>query len=185
MRKIIFQNLISIDGFFEGPNKEIDWHNVDGEFNDYAIENLDSIDLLLFGRVTYQLMASYWPTEQSITDDPIVAGKMNSFPKIVFSRTLEKAEWENTRIIKENIAEEVSNLKNQPGKNIAIFGSSDLSLTLIKHNLIDEFHIIVNPVLLGGGKTLFEGINERINFRLIESKVFKSGNVLLKYQTKR
>src|SRR6185295_1195127 len=115
MRKVIFQMMISLDGFFEGPNREIDWHNVDEEFNEYAIDLLDNVDVLLFGRVTYELMANYWPTLSATTDDPIVASKMNSLPKIVFSRTLEKADWNNTRLVKENIAEEVSKLKQQPG----------------------------------------------------------------------
>jgi dihydrofolate reductase len=114
LRKIIFQNLISLDGFFEGPNKEIDWHNVDDEFNKFANEFLDSVDLLLFGRITYELMASYWPTENAIKDDPMVANRMNSISKIVFSKTLDKAEWINTKLIKENVVDEILKLKQLP-----------------------------------------------------------------------
>src|SRR6266536_5768477 len=99
MKKIIVQNMVSIDGYYEGPNHEIDWHNVDAEFNDAAIKNLNSVDTLLFGRKTYQLMESYWPTEQALKDDPVIAGKMNSFAKIVVSKTLDKAEWNNSRLI--------------------------------------------------------------------------------------
>jgi dihydrofolate reductase len=100
MRKVILANLISVDGYFEGPNRELDWHNVDAEFNEQAGEMLNSVDIILFGRVTYQLMASYWPTPDAIKNDPIIAKKMNSLSKIVFSKTLEKAEWENTKLVK-------------------------------------------------------------------------------------
>ena len=182
MRKMIFFMLTTLDGFYEGPNKEIDWHNVDEEFNEFAIEQLNSVDVLLFGRVTYELMASYWPTPAATTNDPIVADKMNSLPKIVFSKTLSSVEWQNTRLVKENIAEEISKLKQQPGKDLIIFGSSDLAVTLIQHGLIDEYRIMVNPVVLGNGKSLFKGINHKLNLKLLKTKTFRSGNVLLYYQ---
>jgi dihydrofolate reductase len=182
MRKLIFFMLTTLDGFYEGPNKEIDWHNVDEEFNEFAIEQLNSVDVLLFGRVTYELMASYWPTPAATTNDPIVADKMNSLPKIVFSKTLSSVEWQNTRLVKENIAEEISKLKQQPGKDLIIFGSSDLAATLIQHGLIDEYRIMVNPVVLGNGKSLFKGINHKLNLKLLKTKTFRSGNVLLYYQ---
>ena len=173
--------MISLDGFFEGPGREIDWHNVDEEFNETAAEFLDSVDTLIFGRITYELMAGYWPTEQALTDDPVIAGKMNSLNKIVFSRSLEKAEWNNTRLIRNNIVEEVIRLKAEPGKNIAIFGSSDLALTFIPSGVIDELRIIVNPVILGKGKTLLTGLDTRLTLNLLETRTFKSGNVLLSY----
>ena len=185
MRKVILQEMVSLDGYYEGPNREIDWHNVNVEFNEYAINFLNSVDILLFGRVTYELMAGYWPTESATTDDPIVAGKMNSLSKIVVSKTLDKADWNNTRLIKENIAEEIIKLKKQDGKDIAIFGSSDLSLTLIQHELIDEFSIFINPIVLGSGKPLFNGIKDRLKLKLIRTKTFKSGNVLLCYEPER
>jgi dihydrofolate reductase len=182
MRKVIFFNFITLDGFFEGANKELDWHNVDAEFNEFATEQLLSADMLLFGRVTYELMASYWPTESGIKDDPTIAQKMNSIPKIVFSRTLKKAEWNNTKLVKENIEAEVEKLKQQAGKNIFVLGSADLSSTLIKSNLIDEYRIMINPLLLGKGTPLFKGMNEKLNLKLIKTKVFNSGNVLLFYE---
>src|SRR4051812_4352846 len=113
MRKVIFQMMISIDGYFEGPERDISWHNVDDEFNNYAIDLLDNVDTLLFGRITYQLMAEYWPFKEAITNDPIVAGRMNSLCKIAFSRTLDKVEWENSRLVKKNIPEEIIKLKKQ------------------------------------------------------------------------
>jgi dihydrofolate reductase len=182
MRKIIFQMMISVDGYFEGPDKELDWHVVDKEFISYAIDLLNSVDTLLFGRVTYQMMAEYWPTPAAIEDEPIVAERMNFLPKIVFSPTLEKVEWQNSRLVKGNIAEEVTKLKHQAGKDMVIFGSSDLAVALTKLGLIDEYRIIVNPVLLGSGKTLLEGLHERLKLRLIETKTFSSGTVLLCYQ---
>ena len=185
MRKIFFQRMISVDGFFEGPNRELDWHVVDKDFVNYAIDLLNSVDTLLFGRVTYQMMAEYWPTPSAIEDDPIVAERMNFLPKIVFSPTLEKAEWQNSMLVKGNIAEEVTKLKHQPGKDMAIFGSSDLAVALTKLGLIDEYRIIVNPVVLGDGKTLFKGLNERLKLKLIETKTFSSGTVLLCYQPDR
>jgi dihydrofolate reductase len=182
MRKVFLFNMVTLDGFFEGPNQDLSWHNVDEEFNEFAIRQLNEVDTLLFGRVTYQGMASYWPTEFAISDDPVVAGLMNSLPKIVFSKTLDTAEWNNSRLVKEDVAEEVSQLKQQPGKDIAIFGSSDLAVTLAEHGLIDEYRIIVNPVFLGGGKPLLKGIQDRLKLKLIRTRIFDSGNVLLYYE---
>ena len=181
MRKVILANLVSVDGYFEGPNKELDWFNVDSEFLEQAEETLNFADILLFGRITYEHMASYWPTAEAIKNDPIIAKKMNSLSKIVFSKTLEKAKWENTKLVKENIIGEILILKQQPGKDIVIFGSSDLSVYLMQADLIDEFRIFINPVALGGGKTLFKSINKRYNLKLLNVKTFKSGNVLLCY----
>jgi len=181
MRKVFLFNMVTLDGFFEGPNQDISWHHVDEEFNEFAIQQLNEIDTLLFGRVTYQVMASYWPTEHAISDDPEVAGLMNSLPKIVFSKTLDKAEWNNSRLIKENAADEVLKLKQQPGKDIAIFGSSDLAVTLAQNGVIDEYRVIVNPVFLGKGTSLLKGIKEKMNLKFLNARIFKSGNVLLYY----
>ena len=183
MRKVFFFMMVSLDGFFEGPNQDISWHNVDEEFNEFAINQLKEVDTLLFGRVTYQGMANYWPTESAISDDPIVAALMNSLPKIVFSKTLHAVEWDNSRLIKENIAGEISKLKQQPGKDIAIFGSSDLTVALTQMDLVDEFRIMINPVVLGNGKPLFQGIQNKLDLKLLKTKVFKSGNVLHYYET--
>ena len=110
MRKVILFNLISLDGYFEGPDRNIDWHNVDEEFNEFAIQQTGEFGALLFGRVTYDLMASYWPTDAAKRDDPAVAGVMNHLPKVVFSNTLKKAEWENTKLVKDNFVEESSKI---------------------------------------------------------------------------
>jgi dihydrofolate reductase len=184
MRKLFSFNMVTLDGYFAGPNDEIDWHNVDGEFNEFAIEqtSASTVDMLLFGRVTYQLMASYWSTPDAIKNDPIVADMMNRTPKIVFSRTLEKAGWNNTRLIKDHIAEEITKLKQQPGKDLALFGSANLMSTLVKMDLINEHRIMVNPIVLGSGKPLFQDIHTPLKLKLVNTRVFRSGNVLLTYQ---
>ena len=177
--------MITLDGYFEGFDHSLEWHNVDEEFNVYAIEQLNSADMLLFGRKTYDLMAGYWPSLAATTDDPIVAYKMNTIPKIVFSRTMDKADWENTKLIKENIKEEITTLKNQKGNNIFIFGSANLVSTLQELNLIDEYRIMINPVIIGQGNSMFANVNHNLNFRLLKTRKFKSGNVLLDYEIKR
>lgn len=181
-RKLIFFNLITVDGFFEGPNQEIDWHNVDAEFNELAIQQLDSVDMLLFGHLTYALMASYWPTDAALKDDPIVAEKMNSKAKLVFSKTLDKVDWNNTRLVKENISDEILKLKSQPGKDLIIFGSSDLSVSLAQAGLIDEYRLMVNPLILGHGKTILNGLPERLELKLLRTRAMRNGNVILYYQ---
>jgi dihydrofolate reductase len=182
MGKVIAFNMATLDGFFAGPDGEIDWHHVDEEFNEFAIAQLNSAGGLLFGRVTYQGMAGYWPTDVAIKNDPVVADKMNTLPKIVFSRTLEKVDWNNTRQVKGNIPEEISKLKQQPGKDWLLFGSADLASTLMNYGLIDEYRVMVNPVVLGSGKPLFKGVKDRLELKLASAKTFRNGNVLLCYQ---
>jgi len=186
MRKVILSNMVTLDGFFEGPNKELDWHIVDEEFNKYAIDLLSNVDALLFGRVTYQLMADYWPAAATNTstskDDLEIADKMNNLSKIVFSKTLQEVKWNNSRLVKDNIAEEISKMKQQPGKDMVIFGSGSVVSTFMQHGLIDEYRIIVNPVVLGNGKPLFKGINGKQNLKLLKTKVLGSGVVILYYE---
>ena len=185
VRKLIVFNMLTVDGYFEGPNHDISWHNVDEEFNEFAIAQLDELDALLFGRVTYQMMASYWPTPSALEDDPVVAGKMNSLAKIVVSRTLQKAEWNNTRLVKDHVADEISKLKQQPGKDMALFGSANLLSTLMQLELVDEHRIMVNPIILGAGTPLFQGVKDRLKLRLERTRTFRNGNVLLCYQSDR
>jgi dihydrofolate reductase len=172
--------MVWLDGFFAGPNGEIDWFSTDAEFSEFNIEQMKrGPGGILFGRVTYQLMASYWPTA---TEQPIVADRMNSLPKVVFSRTLDAVDWNNSQLVKDNIGVEVSKLKQQPGADLAVFGSADLLSTLIQLNLVDEHRVMVNPVVLGRGKPLFTGLSEKLNLKLVDSRTFRSGNVLLTYQ---
>jgi dihydrofolate reductase len=170
-----------LDGFFEGPNKELDWHIVDEEINQYANDLLSKVDSILFGRVTYQLMADYWPAAamnpSTSKGDLEIADKMNNLPKIVFSKTLQEVKWNNSRLVKENIAEEISKIKQQPGKDMVIFGSGSIVSTFMHLGLIDEYRIIVNPVVLGSGKPLFKGINDKQNLKLLKTKVLGSGSL--------
>jgi dihydrofolate reductase len=182
MRKLFVFNMVTLDGFFEGSNQDIGWHNVDDEFNEFAAEQLATTGMILFGRVTYEGMASFWPTPFAIENDPVIAAQMNAFPKIVISRTLDRADWNNTRLIKDNVAEEIARLKQQPGKDLAIFGSANLTASLMQMGLVDEFRIMVNPVILGAGTPLFKGVNQPIKLKLIKTRTFNSGNVLLYYQ---
>ena len=174
--------MVSLDGFFEGPNHEIDWHNVNAEFNEFAIEQTQGAGVLLFGRKTYELMAGYWPSESAKKNDPVVAELMNRALKVVFSKTLKDAEWNNTRLATTSAVEEVKKLKREPGRDLAIYGSNQLSVSLVQAGLIDEFRIMVNPVILDGGNLLFKGIKDRLNLKLLRTRTFKSGNVLLCYQ---
>jgi dihydrofolate reductase len=182
MRKVFLSNLISLDGYFEGPNREIDWFVWSEELRDYSIEMLKTVDTLLFGRVTYQRMAAYWPT--ATAEDPVVARSMNSLPKIVFSKTLDKADWNNTRLVKGDIGEEISRLKQLPGKDMAIFGSSDLAVSIAEQGLLDEYRFLVNPVVLGAGKPMFKGIRSKLNLKLLTTETLKSGVVILTYLPK-
>ncbi len=178
MRKVIVSNVASLDGFFESRSKELDWVVTDAEFFDYAKGLLRTVDTLLFGRATYLHMANYWPTAP--VDE--IAEKMNNLPKIVFSKTLQKAEWNNSRLVASNIEAEVSRLKGQPGKDMVIFGSAMLASSLLQWGLVDEYRVILQPVLLGSGSPLFRDITERTRMKLISVRSFGSGVVLASYQ---
>jgi dihydrofolate reductase len=180
MRELFSFLLTTVDGYFEAPRQEFDWPNVDDEFNDFAVKQLDEVDTLLFGRVTYEMMAGYWPTPAARQDDPAITARMNGISKIVVSRTLQGAEWANTKLV--STTEELRGLKDQPGKSIAIFGSSDLTVSLLQMGLVDQLRIMVNPVVLGAGKSAFSTAAERIDLRLVRSRPFDSGNVLLYYE---
>jgi len=169
--------MVTVDGYFEGLEHDISWHNVDAEFNTFADKQLEEeIGTLLFGHRTYDLMASFWPKSDSPT-----AQLMNSMPKIVASHHAFQPEWENTTVVSENVIGEIEKLKAQPGKDIAIFGSDILCVSLMEKGLIDEFRIMVNPVALGAGTSLFAGLSKRVNLKLIKTREFSSGNVLHYY----
>lgn len=189
MRKMVLFMMVSLDGYFEGPNHDLGWHNVDEEFSKFTVENINESDTLLFGRRTYELMASFWPkhvAKKGDKYDAIVTSKMNNLPKVVFSRTLKTVEesknWKNITLIKGNIAEEIMKLKRRPGKKLAVLGSSNLCVTMLRLGLLDELRIMVNPVAIGAGTPLFKGIEDRFAFKLLKTRAFKSGNVLLYYK---
>jgi dihydrofolate reductase len=181
MRTLFSFNMMTLDGYFEGPDQDISWHNTDEEFNDFAVEQTSTLDLIIFGRVTFEGMASYWPTPEAIKSDPVVAGIMNATPKIVISRTLQQADWNNSRLISDNIAEEINALKQQPGRDMAVFGSANLLASLMALDLIDEHRVMVNPVVIGAGTPLFQNVKSKANLKLVKNRIFKSGNVLLTY----
>jgi len=182
MRKLTVFNLMTLDGYIAGKGGDISWHNVDEEFQELANAASNSGNTLLFGRVTYELMASFWPTTEAIRTDPIVAKGMNRSEKIVFSRTLHRADWNNTRLVKDDLIAEVRRLKDLPGKDLTVLGSGSIVSQLTQAGLIDEYNVLLNPVVLGAGKTMFEGLKNRLNLKLIETRKFSNGNMLLKYE---
>lgn len=185
MRKIILFNMVTLDGFFEGLNHNLDWHHVDAEFNEFAYEQLNAVDGIIFGRKTYELMASYWTTSDAMTNDTIIANLMNAKAKFVFSKTMKKATWNNTLLIKDNVFLEVEKLKLLPGKDLILFGSATLASTFRELDLIDEYRIMINPIILAQGNPLFKQTSEPSPLTLIKTKTFISGNVLLFYEPNR
>ncbi len=185
MRKIIVSNLVTQDGFFSGPNGELDWHMIDEEFDAYAAQQLSAMDAILFGRVTYEMMASYWPTPAAMFDDSHVAEQMNSLPKIVVSTTLTRAawgSWDNVSLIHDHVADHVAELKQQPGRDMVIFGSGALVSFLALHDLIDEYRLITHPIVLGQGQPMFRNLTRPIELKLLGVRLFRSGKVLSCYR---
>ncbi|MES9510960.1 dihydrofolate reductase family protein [Streptomyces sp. NPDC000609] len=184
MRKIVLMMSVSLDGFIAGPDREIDWHLVDDELHRHLNEQLRTMGGFLDGRVTYRLMADFWPTADS---GPSVTGPVAEFagiwrdmPKTVFSRTLERADW-NTTIRREVDPEEIRALKAQPGGDLCL-GGADLAATFMRLDLIDEYRIYVHPVLIGRGTRLFPASAVRTGLRLAGTREFGNGVVLLRYE---
>ena len=184
MPRVLFFMMISANGFYERGPWEIDWHTVDAEFNEFAIAQLDSVGTLLFGRATYEGMAAYWPTPAAIADDREVAERMNGIEKVVFSKSLADAGWQNTRLVRGDATEEVRALRAKPGRDLLVMGSSDLAASLVAAGLIDEFRILVAPLMLPRGKALLWGLVADLPLRLTSTRVFGNGNVLLTYGVK-
>ncbi|MGI0091910.1 MAG: dihydrofolate reductase family protein [Nitrososphaerales archaeon] len=186
MRKIIVFDLVTVDGFFAGPNGEIDWHNYDDEMGAHSLEQMKSLGALIFGRMTYEMMANYWPTPDGVKSEPVVAERMNSIPKTVFSKTLKEVKdgplWKNVTVFREIKREEIIKMKEQGDRDIAIFGSGTIVQQFANLGIIDEYRLIVNPLILGNGKLLFKNIKEKLNLKLVNMKTFKNGNVLLCYE---
>jgi dihydrofolate reductase len=184
MRKIVLMSSVSLDGFIEGPNQEIDWHQVDAELHQHFNDEIRTFGALLSGRVTHELMAAYWPNADK---DPGAGPEMTEFagiwrniPKVVFSRTLQHADW-HTTIVREVVPEEIRALKEQPGGDLCL-GGADLAATFLRHDLVDEFRIYVHPVLIGRGKPLFPDSEALTGLRLVETREFGNGVVLLRYE---
>ncbi|HET7216740.1 MAG TPA: dihydrofolate reductase family protein [Vicinamibacterales bacterium] len=183
MRKVhVFDN-VSLDGFFTDAKNDMSWaHKHDEEWNAFASSNASGPGELLFGRVTYEMMAAFWPTPQAAQMLPQVAAGMNAMRKTVFSRTLERVTWQNTTLMKGDLVTEVTRLKEQPGPDLVILGSGSLVSQLTEARLIDEYQIVVNPIVLGRGRTLFATVDGRMPLALTRTRAFKNGSVVLWYE---
>lgn len=176
MRKVILSMMVSLDGFIEPLNPEEEWAVWDAEMEKYIMEFFSTVDTFIYGRVSYQTMLNYWPTATGAFAD-----FMNNTPKLVFSKTLSNAAW-NATIIRNVVKEEILKIKQEPGKDLAIFGGADIASTFIKLGLVDEYRLIVNPVVLGNGKPLFKDFEDKFSLKLIKTQEFACGNVLHCYQ---
>ena len=177
MRRLITWNMLSLDGFFAAPGGHLDWFVFEDELDRYIKESQLATDTLLFGRATYEGMAAYWTTAEGD-----IADFMNGVTKYVFSRTLDRADWNKTTLVKGDAADAVRRLKEESGKDIFVFGSADFTATLMRDKLIDEYRIGLNPVILGKGIPLFKEGIERVRLRLTMTKPLKSGVVILHYE---
>ncbi len=185
MRKIVLMMGVSLDGYIEGPDRDISWHVVDEELHQYFNDTISQMGALLGGRVTHELMAAYWPTADADPDASPVevefARIWRDMPKYVYSRTLKSADW-NTTVVREVVPEEVEALKKQPGTGDLCLGGADLAAAFLAHGLVDEIHLSVHPVLIGQGKPLFPDTDTLTPLRLLETRRFGNGVVLLRYE---
>src|SRR5215469_6604226 len=184
MRKLVVFNNVTLDGYFTDADGNFRWAHEggdDAEFGSFVAENAREGGELLFGRITYELMAAYWPTATAMTNDPIVAERMNKMPKVVFSRSLGEASWSNTKLIRGDLVSEVQRIKKSPGEGIAILGSGSIVAQLAPHGLIDEYHFVVNPVAPGRGRAIFDHVKPRLDLKLASSRAFRNGKVFLRY----
>jgi dihydrofolate reductase len=178
-------NMVSLDGFIADRNGDMSWAHKDpqdAEWNAFTSRNASGGGVLVFGRVTYDLMVGWWPTPQAAKAMPVVAERMNALEKIVFSRTLEQATWRNTRLIKGDLVAEMRRLKGGPGADMVILGSGSIVGQLAEAGLIDEYRIAVSPVVLGKGKTMFDAVTRKLALRLTGSQTFGNGTVVLSYR---
>lgn len=185
MSKVIVSMMTSLDGFIEGPNRELDWTYEGPEFEDYCDEMMERADTMLFGRVSYEMMVKYWPAAEANPRSAWEGGlarKMNSLPKIVLSRTLERPEWTNTRILRDRIADEIRAVKGRATKNVMVFGGAGIIASLRKLGLVDEYRLIVHPVVLGRGTPLFTEVTERFALRHTRTTRLSMGIDILYYE---
>lgn len=183
MRRLVVFNQVSLDGYFTDSKGDMSWaHKNDPEWNAWVQDNAKGGGVLLFGRITYQMMASFWPTAVALETMPVVAERMNNLPKVVFSRTLDKASWQNTKLVKTGMVDEVRRMKTERGDGMVIMGSGTIVSQLAQEGLIDEFQCVVNPIVLGKGRTMFDGVKERLNLKRTTTRTFGNGNVVLCYE---
>ncbi|MRG45033.1 dihydrofolate reductase [Chitinophaga sp. SYP-B3965] len=178
MRQLNVFNFTTLNGYYKGPQEDIGWHSHGGPENEYGVEAMKANSTLVFGRVTYEMMSSYWPTPDAIKNMPEMAKGMNEAEKIVFSKTLKKADWNNTTIIKD--INEMATLKKGNGPDMTILGSGSIITQLA--GLIDTYQIMIDPIALGDGTPMFKGMKTPLHLELVDTKTFKSGVILLSYQ---
>lgn len=191
MRKLSVFNQVSLDGYFCDAHGSMSWaHKQDPEWLAFTTENASGGGVLLFGRITYDMMASYWPTPMAMKTMPVVAERMNSLPKVVFSNTMATAPWNNTKILKGDIGAQVKKMKLEPGPDMVIMGSGTIVSQLTEAGIIDEYHVVLNPIVLGAGpstklgagRTMFEGVTAPVTLALKKTRAFGNGNVVLWYE---
>lgn len=180
-RKLTSFTFITLNGFYKSLDSSIDWHRHGEEESEYSAQSLQSNNILLFGRITYQMMGAWWPSEAAVNQLPEVAKGMNEAEKIVFSRTMKKPTWNNSRIIKGNIADEMRKLKHSNGNDMTILGSGSILTQLAQENLIDNYQIMIDPVVIEEGVPVFNNIAKQLNLKLMNCRTFKTGTVLLDY----
>lgn len=190
MRKLKLQMHVTVGGFVAGPNGELDWMTSDWDWDDdlknYVNEIHDSVDCIIMGRKMTEGFITYWTSRVANPETAdALAHKMVDTPKIVFSKTLESVEWENTELAKGDLVQEITELKKQPGNDIIVYGGAGFVSSLIKEGLIDEYNFFVNPVALGKGMTIFNGLEDKTNLTLVKTKAFDCGIVLLCHEPKR
>lgn len=184
MQKLTVFNHVSLDGYFVDAGGGMRWAHagmLDPEWNAFVAENATGDGTLVFGRVTYDLMVSYWPTPMAKQNDAHIADRMNNMPKIVFSRAMDKASWNNTKLVKGDLATEVRKLKQESGGGMVILGSGNIVSQLAQAGLIDSYQFVVNPIILGKGRTMFEGVKDKLELKLTKSRAFGNGNVFVSY----
>jgi dihydrofolate reductase len=182
MRKLTAFNFITLNGFYKDINNSTAWHQHGEEGAKFSEENMQTGNALLFGRVTYQMMAGFWPSPMALQSMPEVAKGMNEAEKIVISTTLTTADWSNTTLIKGDLIEEIEKLKAQTGPDITILGSGSITAQLASAGLIDGFMLWVDPIVIGAGTPMFSGITNQLNLKLVNCRTFESGSVVLSYE---
>jgi len=186
MGKLVVFSSISLDGYFTDADGDMGWaHRSDPEWDGFIAANARQDGMLLFGRVTYEQMASFWPTPIALQMAPDVARHMNRAPKVVFSRSLKEATWSNTRVVGEGMLDAVRALKRDEPQDLVILGSGRIVSQLAQEDLIDEYQMVLVPIVLGSGRTLFDGLGHRLPLQRTRSRTFVNGNVVLWYERSR
>ena len=182
--RLIVDSIISLDGYFTGPNNEIDWFDFDDDEQAWSSDILQRVDTMIYGRVTYEEFRQFWPTPEAKISgfDPYIVRRLNELPKVVFSKSLKEAPWKPSRIVRDRPIEVIPKMKNEPGKDMVVVGSGSLVATLARDGLIDEYRIRIRPIILGSGRLLFEDRNHRHALKFVSVTSFKSGVVGLHYE---